>query len=184
MGPFFPGSSASCWAEPCYGPNQRGCYLLPQINGPRLHEGKLGCLIFVDRLWRCARPPARNPSSIKHAKQLSAAWRARRRPTTAAVTDQQEVLTLLTPLVIVFHQARGPWAGPKHENWARYTARPGTEVNGPGPARHGRRAMPGPRLRHVGRPGPARLASGPTRHVGRPVSTKPTKPASPSRPAT
>ena len=60
-------------------------------------------------------------------------------------------------LAIVFHQARGPWAGPKHENWARYTARPRTKVNGPGPARHGRRAVPGPRLKHVGRPSPARI---------------------------
>jgi hypothetical protein len=33
--------------------------------------------------------------------QLNAAGRARRRPTTAAVTDQQQVLTMLTPLVVV-----------------------------------------------------------------------------------
>ena len=80
---------------------------------------------------------------------------------------------------IVFHQARGPWAGPKHENWARYTARPGTEVNGPGPARHGRRAVSGPCLRHVGRPGPARICVSPINNQPTHTSAQNAKPRSP-----
>ncbi|KAG2616304.1 hypothetical protein PVAP13_3NG199240 [Panicum virgatum] len=56
----------------------------------------------------------------------------------------------------------------------RPVGRPEARELGPvhDPARHGRRAMPGPRLRHVGRAGPARLAAGPTRHVGRPDSAR------------
>jgi hypothetical protein len=47
---------------------------------------------------------------------------------------------------------------------------PGKELNGPRPARHEPRAVPGPRPRHMGRLGTARLTLGPTRHVCRPES--------------